>query len=258
VADSKLKFFGDCEPCSDCEDLVKAYEGVRGLRDKIADKLLRIHAVRDKYACMVDRFNKQAALREQDVFRVQVIRRSEDRLGFSIGYANTGYYGERLQNIVLPFSFEYVDTTGITDGSAVMPEPLSADTTYAGTPILDKPTVFRYGNFRRSGGRTGTIQPLHPYALGGSWPHFYVCFEAIAIGTTGAVLFDMTFPGGKPGDAIEFVLDAFATENPEDAGGGVPVAGYTPGSGATGAAAKAARICPQPIKYLAGILGDGI
>jgi len=258
VAPAKLQLFGDCEPCCDCTDLVKTYEGIRGLRNKIADKLARLHAVRDKYACMVDRFNEQAALRSQDVFRVQVLRRSVDRLGFSIGYANTGYYGEPLHNIVLPFSFEYLDTTGITDGSAVMPEPLKADTTYSGTPVLDKATVFRSGNFRREGGRTGTVQPIHPYAIGGSWPHFYICFESIALGTTGAVLFDISFPDGEAGDAIEFVLDAFATEDEEDAGGGIPVAGYTPGSGATGAAAVAARICPRPEKFLAGVLGDGI
>lgn len=106
---------------------------------------------------------------------------------------------------------------------------------------------------RREDG-TGSRTPPEAYQLGGAWPHFYAFFDAINLGDTGSVIFDLEFPAAQTDDVVEFILDAYQDSAAEGDGGGIPVAGYTPGSGPTGAAAQAAQIAPAPVKRSLGIL----
>ncbi len=257
ITDHTLQLFGDCGICCECEDFMAVYEGIRRMRNRYADMIERTQTARDLFQSMVDRFAARAACTQGAIVQGSIAKIGTSRLSFSIGYTNNGQYGGCLQNVVMPISFAYLDTTGNMEPGSNPPVALSAVTTYSGAPILDTVTIVREGNFVISHDRrTGAPAPRHTYQLGGSWPHYYIEFGAVSLGATASVFFRLDFPGATPTDVVEFIIDAYRTAGSEESGGGIPVDGYVPGSGPVGAAAQLASIAPGgPQKVVTAILG---
>jgi len=257
LTDHTLQLFGDCGIRCECEDFMAVYEGIRRMRNRYADMIERTQVARDLFQSMVERFAARAACTQGAIVRASVAKIGSGRLSFSVGYTNNGQYNGCLQNVVVPISFQYLDTTGNMEPGSNPPVPLSAVTTYGGAPVLDTVTVVREGNFVVShDGRTGQPAARHTYQLGGAWPHYYVVFGAVSVGHTASVFFRLDFPGATATDVVELIVDAYRDGNAEDDGGGIPIDGYTPGSGPTGAAAQLTQVAPAgPQKTVTAILG---
>jgi len=258
VAPASLSLAEDSGVCWDCSDFLALYEGARRLRDRFAALHARLYAAREKYRKVVSRIEKQAACRWEDVFRVQMVKKGANCIGFSIGYSNNGRYHKCLQNVVLLWSFSYADTTGYMDPMTNPATPLTAVLRYTGQPVLDERSVFQAGAFRLPRTGSGTTMPAAPYRLGGHWPHYFAVFKAIELGETGSVIFDLSFPGIESIGSIEFVVDAYAPADTPDSTEVFPISGYTTGSGPVSAGAKLKHIAPAPRKYTTGVLASDL
>ena len=175
----------------------------------------RAQATRDQFSSMGDRFTARAACNSEAILQASIARLGAGRVAFSIGYSNNGEYGDCLQNVVVPISFEYIDTTGNMepDDDSI---PLTADTTYVGTPVLETIQTTRQGNFIvRPDGVNGPAT-RHTYRLGGTWPHYYIVFGAVALGGKASVYFVLNFATAVSANVVEFIIDGYQMGSAEE------------------------------------------
>lgn len=241
VIDHTLQLFNDCGPCCGCDDFINTYEGIRRLRDRYADLVVRANIVRTKYMSNLERFESQRACRLAEPLRLALRPFCPNEVAIAIGFCNNS--GRCIQNLILPISFEYSDLAGDTYPDT--PDPIAFTTEYAAGfgPVIPRNSIFRAGNI--SGNQqqgSGMIPEL--YELGGSYPHYYAAFDRVDPGGYASVVFRMQFPSGVATDTIRVGIDAY--EGPSDISStpslAIPIPGYTPGGGPVTLAAKNRRL----------------
>jgi hypothetical protein len=254
VRNAALEIDGDCPPCCSCDDFIAVYESVRNLTDVLRDYVDRAHAVRDWLNGTVLRMEQQRDCRADHRLRAYAQSECPDKIACSIAYCNSTT--ECVKNVLIPISFDYRDTLN---------PDIVAVTKY--TPSISGYAAKEICGFTKRAGNVSEnyiYQLAVPYVLGGTYPHYWVYFDAIEPYSMGFVTFFIEYPHSQRNDFARFAVDAYSLRDPplvssaEESLPVLPDNGYVIGSG-PGTISDVCidwRLVPHPVIAGAGILQD--
>jgi hypothetical protein len=203
-----LQLSGDCEACCKCDDYIRLYEADRRLRNRLAEVVLRAHAVRDAYVQNLTSFLRSKKCREARRLRVVAEPNCGMNGDFAAAYCNNS--GECKTHVVLLLSF-------------------SVGAGFSGYPVQQPYTTHRAGNTSFPGAQSTPSRTL--YELNGSWPYYWAYFEQIRPGASGTVWWRLQFPDGADNTQLTVAVDAYGLPAAPALDDLNPVPGYVWGSG---------------------------